>query len=184
MRTDSIPMPPDPSPVTAADNPTAPATGERGAPAATLTAADSARCWLCMGLGGIAIHIKWTEARGGGKPLWTAHEYPSDDPHPTLPCPACAANGHALGREIIAKHGVDRYPTVPSNYRHLIDEAGELGEAVMNWYAGPSPELWAKIRKEYGDVGLTAFTLGDKLGLDLAECMREVVDGETRRFAP
>jgi hypothetical protein len=90
MRTDSIPMPPDPSSVTAADNPTAPAAGERGEPAATLAAADSARCWLCMGLGGIAIHIKWTEARGGGKPLWTAHEYPSDDPHPTLPCPVCA----------------------------------------------------------------------------------------------
>jgi hypothetical protein len=48
-------------------------------------------CWLCGGLGGIAIHITWTEARGNGKPLWTAHEYPSDDAHPVEPCPVCAA---------------------------------------------------------------------------------------------
>ena len=47
-------------------------------------------CWLCRGLGGIAIHLKWSAERGEGKlPLWTAHEYPSDDPHPVEPCPAC-----------------------------------------------------------------------------------------------
>ena len=51
-------------------------------------------CWLCQDLGGIAIHIKWTQARGGTKPLWTPHEYPSDDAHPVEPCPACA------GREV------------------------------------------------------------------------------------
>ena len=45
-------------------------------------------CPLCLDLGGIAVHILWSEQRG--KPLWTAHEYPSDDPHPTLPCPMCA----------------------------------------------------------------------------------------------
>jgi hypothetical protein len=46
-------------------------------------------CWLCQGLGGIAIHNKWTEVRG--RPLWTAHEIPTADDHPVWPCPVCAA---------------------------------------------------------------------------------------------
>ena len=49
---------------------------------------DPGACWLCGDLGGIAIHIAWSERRG--KPLWTAHEYPSGDPHPVEPCPVCA----------------------------------------------------------------------------------------------
>jgi hypothetical protein len=95
-----------------------------------------------------------------------------------------SSEGHKLGREIIAKHGVDRFPAVSSNYRHLLDEIGELGEALMLWHEsqGLDPEIAARVRKEYGDAGLTLYTLGDKLLLDLDECMREVVAGETRRF--
>lgn len=45
-------------------------------------------CWLCDGLGGVALHEKWSAERG--KPLWTAHEHPSADAHLTKPCPACS----------------------------------------------------------------------------------------------
>jgi hypothetical protein len=56
-------------------------------------------CWLCRGLGGIAIHLKWSAERGEGKlPLWTAHEFPSGDPHPVEPCPACALSSLAVSR--------------------------------------------------------------------------------------
>lgn len=45
------------------------------------------QCWLCEGLGGVAVHLMWTERRG--MTLLTPHEYPSDDDHKTWPCPAC-----------------------------------------------------------------------------------------------
>jgi len=45
-------------------------------------------CWLCLGLGGVALHEIWTARRG--KPLFTAHE-PESDLHHVYPCPACAA---------------------------------------------------------------------------------------------
>jgi hypothetical protein len=92
------------------------------------------------------------------------------------------SDGHELGRAIITKHGVDRFPSTSSSYRHLLDELGELGEAIMDWLDCRSPERWAQVRKEYGDAGLTLHTLGDKLGLDLGECMTEVVASETRVF--
>ena len=44
-------------------------------------------CWLCEGLGGVAIHYKWTEKRG--KTLWTAHK-PSSRTHPVYTCPVCS----------------------------------------------------------------------------------------------
>lgn len=43
-------------------------------------------CWLCEGLGGIAIHNHWSEQRG--KTLWTAHK-PESDTHPVKRCPLC-----------------------------------------------------------------------------------------------
>lgn len=53
-------------------------------------------CWLCAGLGGIAVHEKWSAVRqeiaanqAGYLPLWTAHEYPSEDAQQVWPCPAC-----------------------------------------------------------------------------------------------
>lgn len=55
-------------------------------------------CWLCLGLGGIAPHLKWSQQRG--KPLWTAHEHPSDDPHPTYPCPVCSTAGSLTAAEV------------------------------------------------------------------------------------
>lgn len=87
-------------------------------------------------------------------------------------------NGHDLAREIIAKHGVDRYPTAVLNMLKLVEELGELaGELLAG--GGSSSDA---VRKEYADVGLSLYALGDKLGLNLEAEMTAVVDGETRRF--
>jgi NTP pyrophosphatase (non-canonical NTP hydrolase) len=86
-------------------------------------------------------------------------------------------NGHELARSIIAKHGTDRYPTVPLQALKALEELGELAEAILK---GHPVE---KVAKEYGDVGLALFELGSKLGLDLGECMAAVVANETRTFA-
>jgi hypothetical protein len=60
-----------------------------GAPAVRGSSATSPdTCWLCLGMGGIAIHYLWSERRG--KPLWTAHEYLTVDTHPIRPGPVCA----------------------------------------------------------------------------------------------
>jgi hypothetical protein len=102
-------------------------------------------------------------------------------------------NGHELARSIIAKHGVDRYPTVPLQALKALEELGELAGAILKAAAWSSicpdgsyrltEEALAKIRKEYGDAGLALFELGSKLGLDLDECMAGVVAAETRTFA-
>jgi len=54
------------------------------------------KCWLCLGMGGIAIHYLWSERRG--KPLWTAHEYLCADTHPIRPCPVCTSVRRDLPR--------------------------------------------------------------------------------------
>lgn len=103
-------------------------------------------------------------------------------------------NGHELARQIIAKHGTDRYPTVPLQALKALEELGELAGAILkaaDWsmLTGPdgpyrlTEEALAKIRKEYGDAGLALFELGNKLGLSLNECMTSVVVDETRTFA-
>lgn len=86
-------------------------------------------------------------------------------------------SGHHLARELITKHGVDRYPTAQSQLGKVTEEVGELWGALLKAKGD------AAVRKEYGDVGLALYALGDKLGLDLDECMRQVYDGETRVFA-
>jgi NTP pyrophosphatase (non-canonical NTP hydrolase) len=86
-------------------------------------------------------------------------------------------SGHDLVREIIAKHGVDRYPDTQLILLKLMEEIGELARA----YLRESP-VGEDFRKEYADVGLTLYALGNWLGLDLIEEMQRVVDNETRRF--
>jgi NTP pyrophosphatase (non-canonical NTP hydrolase) len=85
-------------------------------------------------------------------------------------------DGHKLARLLIAKHGVDRYPTVHAQLLKVLGELGELAEAVLK---GLDP---AKVAKEYADTGLGLFELGNKLGIDLEDAMRHVVDTETRTF--
>jgi NTP pyrophosphatase (non-canonical NTP hydrolase) len=94
-----------------------------------------------------------------------------------------ASIGHKLARELIAKHGTDRYPTVYAQLLKCLEELGELaGAIVKESYREPAELARAAIRKEYADAGLALYALGDKLGLDLITEMAAVVDGETRTF--
>lgn len=94
-----------------------------------------------------------------------------------------SAAGHKLAREIIRKHGVDRYPAAARQAIKVLEEVGELLVEIGHQEGGASLAVVSAIRKEYGDAGLALHALGDKLGLDLDECMTEVVENETRRFA-
>lgn len=87
-------------------------------------------------------------------------------------------DGHSLARKQIATHGRDRYPTVGAQYAKLLDELGELGEALIE-KSGGGPE---EVEREYADAGLSLYALGNKLGLDLIECMRKLVSNDTRSF--
>ena len=91
-------------------------------------------------------------------------------------------NGHDLAREIIRKHGRDRYPTADLNLLKLVEEVGELAAAALEFGDDPSDESYDHLRKEYGDAGIALHALGDKLGLNLLDEMHDVVMKETRRF--
>jgi hypothetical protein len=99
--------------------------------------------------------------------------------------------GHDLVREIIAKHGRDRFPSVSSNLLQLGSEVGELMGAyvkALNDISVPVPKRWVaargdlKVRKELADTGLSLYEVANKLGINLIEAMAEVVENETRRF--
>lgn len=57
------------------------------------------------------------------------------------------ANGHELARDLIARHGTDRYPTVSSQTMKVTGEWGELNEAILKDQTGStsprSTETWA-----------------------------------------
>lgn len=101
------------------------------------------------------------------------------------------AEGHDLAAALIAKHGVDRYPSVVAQALKVAAETGELADAILKHETGHDgcpPGLWCwdecpRIRKEYADAGLALHELGNKLAIDLTWAMREVVEGETRTFA-
>lgn len=84
---------------------------------------------------------------------------------------------HELARQIIAKHGADRYPTSELQFMKLQEEIGELAATLLK------NKPFEEVQKEYGDVGLALYALGNKLGLDLRSCMNAVVNNETRSFA-
>jgi len=95
------------------------------------------------------------------------------------------SDGHHLSRQQITQHGRDRYPSVEAQALKVAAELGELIGEIQTpiWESGsPAGDPMEKIRKEYADVGLALHALGDKLGLDLIECMRELVDNDTRDF--
>lgn len=85
--------------------------------------------------------------------------------------------GHGLHREIVAKYGVDRYPTAELCALKLVEELGELVKEILR------TEPAENLAKEYGDVGLTLYGLGNYLGLSLADAMHDVVSNEERKFA-
>jgi NTP pyrophosphatase (non-canonical NTP hydrolase) len=128
-----------------------------------------ANCWLCQGLGGIAVHILWTERRG--KILWTAHEYPSDDDHETRPCPACRSL-QDLAVQQIAAHGADRYPTVEGQVLKLVEEVGEVARAVLRGNR-------TNLADEVADVALCVARLSTKIGIDLHDQVEQVVARST-----
>jgi phosphoribosyl-ATP pyrophosphohydrolase len=84
-------------------------------------------------------------------------------------------DGHQLSRNQIARHGVDRYPAVKQQLEKVAGELIELAMAI-------GQEDRTRIRAEYADVGLALYALGSKLGLDLIECMTELVEADTRDF--
>ena len=94
--------------------------------------------------------------------------------------PLITSDGHHLSRRQIAKHGRDRYPTREKQLKKLAEELTELALALGHAPAigGADPE----VRREYADAGLALHALGDKLGLDLIECMRELVENDARDF--
>jgi hypothetical protein len=92
------------------------------------------------------------------------------------------SEGHELSRKQIAGHGRDRYPTAAEQYAKVADELGELGAALIQHAENPDPDRAQAIREEYADTGLALYALGDKMGLDLIECMRELVSGDMRDF--
>jgi hypothetical protein len=98
-------------------------------------AGNESACWLCRGLGGVAVHLQWTAERGNGKPLWTAHEYPSDDPHPVEPCPVCAGRVPALPVGAVFDHAALR-----ERIASALDPDSPVGtviDALMAGVVGP-----------------------------------------------
>lgn len=86
-------------------------------------------------------------------------------------------SGHQLAREIIKKHGVDRYPTIEQKLLKLVTEVGELVDAYMK----PGKDV-NDFAKEYADVGLTLYHIGNAMCLNLEDEMRSIVINETRKF--
>jgi NTP pyrophosphatase (non-canonical NTP hydrolase) len=84
-----------------------------------------------------------------------------------------AVNNAQLSRELIAKHGIDRYPTPALNALKLFEEAGEMVRHILR-------DSWAG--EEMADVAICLYVLADKMGVDLDEQIRTKVENETRRF--
>jgi NTP pyrophosphatase (non-canonical NTP hydrolase) len=80
-----------------------------------------------------------------------------------------------LTRALLEKHGVDRYPTPELNLLKVVEELGEVTRALLR---GDDE----KARDELADVAISLYALSDKLGFDLDERIRLVVEQETRSF--
>lgn len=90
-------------------------------------------------------------------------------------------NGHDLAKEIVSKHGIDRYPTIETKLLKLVEEVGELvREFNRGWDGETDVEAFAK---EYADVGLTLYQIGNALHLNLEDEMLTVVNKDNRKFA-
>lgn len=94
--------------------------------------------------------------------------------------------GHLLSRAQIRKHGRDRFPTPATQMKHLAGEIAELAievGALSTAHAADFDKVWAAIKREYADVGLSYYALGDKLGIDADTAMAELVRGDERDFS-
>lgn len=86
-------------------------------------------------------------------------------------------SGHKLASELIGKHGKDRYPTVELTMMKLVEELGELSSEIL------SDKSAKATADEYADVGICLYQLGNKLGLDLIECMKTKISNDHREFS-
>lgn len=91
-------------------------------------------------------------------------------------------SGHTWATAQIRKHGKDRYPSPVQQFYKIMDELRELGEALERSRTSYVVQATPEVRREYADVGLAYFELGNKLGLDALECIAEVVESDERRF--
>jgi len=100
-----------------------------------------------------------------------------------------SSEGGALSALQIASHGKDRYPTPKAQAEKLVLEAAELLGAIAehaNSRTHQRNHTMAEcplIRGEAADAGLSLYALCTKVGFDLIEVMRELVDRDQRRFA-
>jgi NTP pyrophosphatase (non-canonical NTP hydrolase) len=93
-----------------------------------------------------------------------------------VPAPTAALTNAELTRRLIAKHGVDRYPTLMAQTLKVYEELGEVTRALLR-------DDLPHMRAEMADTALALYALADKLGFDLDEAIRHVVEAETRVFA-
>ena len=92
------------------------------------------------------------------------------------------SEAHRIARQIIERHGVDRYPSLPFQVLKLVAEVGELAEAVLTG-------SWEASRRELGQVGVTLHLVADKLGqlehehgpVDVLDAMRDAVELDPRK---
>lgn len=82
-----------------------------------------------------------------------------------------------LARRQLARHGVDRYPTVARQYMKLVTEVGELGDELLT----PTRDD-ARVRAEAADVAISLYHLAAKLHFDLDAAILELVTRDERRF--
>lgn len=91
-------------------------------------------------------------------------------------------NGHDLAEEIIRKHGIDRYTTPEAKLLKLAEEVGELVREFNKGWGSHEFDIHA-FAKEYADVGLTLYQIGNHFNLNLEDEMLAVVNGDNRKFA-
>lgn len=84
-------------------------------------------------------------------------------------------------RRQIAKHGRDRYPTVNTQFRKLVEEIGELSKELNKEDEAPGARF-SKLQAECADVALALYNLCDKLQIDLDAAIRTKVQKDDRKF--
>lgn len=88
--------------------------------------------------------------------------------------------GHELARQQMAKPGMARYRDAQSQVLNLMHELGALADEMSGEHR-PMEGIAARLRREYAAVGLSLYELGNKMHLDLIECMAVAVSGDERR---
>lgn len=78
-----------------------------------------------------------------------------------------------LAYKLIAKHGVDRYPTVGDCLHKLQEEVGELAKAFLR----NEP-----LNDEIADVEICLRILANKAGVDINNAVYKKVESDNRSF--